>query len=120
MPKRGLAPHSLWLAGWLAHTLAKPPKPWINLQFKINLFVSKRGLEPPWVAPLAPKASVSTNFTTSTLLNFIYILINWLPHLPTCLALTTGRQVSPLRLFLLLFLLAIIIFNKNSFFVKLF
>jgi hypothetical protein len=26
--------------------------------------VPRRGLEPPWVAPLAPKASASTNFAT--------------------------------------------------------
>ncbi len=32
----------------------------------VHLFyVPRRGLEPPWVAPLAPKASASTNFATS-------------------------------------------------------
>ena len=30
-----------------------------------SIFVPRRGLEPPWIAPLAPKASASTNFATS-------------------------------------------------------
>jgi hypothetical protein len=37
--------------------------------------VSERGLEPPWVAPLAPKASVSTSFTTPTNRSILCILI---------------------------------------------
>ena len=33
-------------------------------------FVPGRGLEPPWVTPLAPKASASTNFATPALGKF--------------------------------------------------
>lgn len=28
------------------------------------MYVRERGLEPPWITPLAPKASASTNFAT--------------------------------------------------------
>src|SRR3990167_10937039 len=33
--------------------------------FDFSYVVPRRGLEPPWVTPLAPKASTSTNFATS-------------------------------------------------------
>lgn len=33
--------------------------------------VPRRGLEPPWIAPLAPKASASTNFATSAVTHIV-------------------------------------------------
>lgn len=35
------------------------------LHSDLIFYVPRRGLEPPWVTPLAPKASAYTNFATS-------------------------------------------------------
>ena len=41
------------------------------LYLDISFYVPRRGLEPPWVTPLAPKASAYTNFATSACTNII-------------------------------------------------
>ena len=38
------------------------------------LLVPERGLEPPWVTPLAPKASASANFATPA---YFYYILNY-------------------------------------------